>query len=672
MEKRGKSSKRAWLTSGPWALLVFFAVAAVYFLMSRESPTLSLKYGELIEILTAARDNPAITVRNLKVGHADIRGDLVTNDALSDGGDNASSTKTVPFRTLRLGLENDQGLHPLLKSAAGAAYQGEEEDSPFKGVTQLLLVSVVFIALLVGVLFAVRWMSGGSGPLTFGRSRAKVYAQRDVAITFADVAGIDEAVAELREVVDFLKRPEKYQALGGRIPKGVLLVGPPGTGKTLLAKAVAGEAEAPFFSLSGSDFVEMFVGVGAARVRDLFAQAEAKAPCIIFIDELDALGKSRAGNVTGSHDEREQTLNQLLVEMDGFDSNRGVIIMGATNRPETLDVALLRPGRFDRTVVVDRPDVNGRDAILKVHVRNVRLGPDVDLRHVASLTPGSVGADLANLVNEAALMAARAGKTQVMMAEFNEAVERAAVGLERKSRIMLPEEKQRVAFHEAGHALVACSLPNTDPVHKISIIPRGVGVGGYVLSRPDDDRHLMTRSQLESQIKICLGGTIAEEIIYDNEISTGATSDLSKANDIARRMVTEFGMSRLGRIFFHHDGGPAFLGGLREERGFSEETAREIDVESRGIIDGATVEVRDLLLARRSALEAVAHRLIEKETMEGVELRDLLMAHGAPPANVHTGVLEGWSPGDGGTELGTVEKHHHPDSRNGATGDGGL
>src|SRR5207253_2014173 len=311
--------------------------------------------------------------------------------------------------------------------------------------------------------------------------------------------------AELREIVDFLKTPERYQALGGRIPKGVLLVGPPGTGKTLLAKAVAGEADVPFFSLSGSDFVEMFVGVGASRVRDLFGQAESRAPCIIFIDELDALGKSRAGSIMGSHDEREQTLNALLVEMDGFDSNRGVIIMAATNRPETLDAALLRPGRFDRTVVVDRPDVNGREAILKVHVRNVRMGPDVNLRHVANLTPGSVGADLANLVNEAALMAARAGGERVTMAEFNEAIERVAVGLERKSRIMLPEEKQRVAFHEAGHALVACSLPNTDPVHKISIIPRGVGVGGYVLSRPDEDRHLLTRTQLESQIRICLG-----------------------------------------------------------------------------------------------------------------------------------------------------------------------
>ncbi|MBI1913684.1 MAG: ATP-dependent zinc metalloprotease FtsH [Planctomycetes bacterium] len=634
--------------------------------MNREPATQTLKYGELVEILSAAKDNPALLVSDVHVNEHDIKGKITFNDPVSDGDKNAPRKNTINFRTQRLGLENDQGLHAQLKSVVGASYQGAEEESAFKGVTNFLFIIIFFVALGVALLLMVRWMSGGGGPLTFGRSRAKLYAQQDVGITFDDVAGIDEAVAELREVVDFLKRPEKYQALGGRIPKGVLLVGPPGTGKTLLAKAVAGEAEVPFFSLSGSDFVEMFVGVGAARVRDLFGQADARAPAIIFIDELDALGKSRAGNLPGSHDEREQTLNQLLVEMDGFDSNRGVIIMGATNRPETLDVALLRPGRFDRTVVVDRPDVNGREAILKVHVRHVRMGPDVNLRHVANLTPGSVGADLANLVNEAALMAARAGRECVTMAEFNEAIERAAVGLERKSRIMLPEEKQRVAFHEAGHALVACSLPNTDPVHKISIIPRGVGVGGYVLSRPDEDRHLMTRTQLESQIRICLGGTLAEEIIFDNEISTGATSDLEKANNIARRMVTEFGMSRLGRIYFHDNGGPGFLGnGLRDTGDYSEQTAREIDVESRSIIERATDEVRELLVKRRAALEAVARRLIEKETMDGAELRDLLLAHGTVPHNVHTGVLEGWSPGDGGTELGAVPEHRR-DNRNGA------
>ncbi len=458
-----------------------------------------------------------------------------------------------------------RGLHDLLKEAVGAGFQGAEEESALKTIGGSLLSILFVVSLGVGLVLMLRWMMGGGSPLTFGRSKAKVYAQKDLDVTFQDVAGIDEAVAELREVVDFLKTPEKYQALGGRIPKGVLLVGPPGTGKTLLARAVAGEAEVPFFSLSGSDFVEMFVGVGAARVRDLFAQAESRAPCIIFIDELDALGKTRSGMAVGGHDEREQTLNQLLVEMDGFDSNRGVIIMAATNRPETLDAALMRPGRFDRTVVVDRPDILGREAILKVHARNVRLGPDVDLRRVAGLTPGSVGADLANLVNEAALMAARTGKDVVGMAELEEAVERGAVGLERKSRIMNADEKQRVAYHEAGHALVACSLPNTSPVHKISIIPRGVGALGYVLSRPEEDRYLVTQSELESQIKVALGGTLAEELVF-REISNGATSDLEQASRIARSMVKEFGMSRLGRVNFHERSGPGFLNGRRRRK----------------------------------------------------------------------------------------------------------
>jgi cell division protease FtsH len=492
-----------------------------------------------------------------------------------------------------------------------------------------VLFLVILIALGVSLFLLLRWMSGGGSPLTFGRSRHKLYAENDMEVTFKDVAGIDEAVAELREVVDFLENPGKYQALGGRIPKGVLLVGPPGTGKTLLARAVAGEAEVPFFSLSGSDFVEMFVGVGAARVRDLFAQAESRAPCIIFIDELDALGKTRSGIVVGGHDEREQTLNQLLVEMDGFDSDRGVIIMAATNRPETLDPALMRPGRFDRTVVVDRPDVTGREAILKVHVRNVKLGSDVDLRRVGSLTPGMVGADLANLVNEAALIGARRGKEMVTMAEFNEAIERAAIGLERKSRIMLPEEKKRIACHEAGHALVACALPNTDPVHKVSIIPRGVGVGGYVLQRPEDERMLLTQSEIESHIKVFLGGTMAEEIVF-GDISTGASNDLERCSELARRMVKQFGMSRLGRVSFGSTDGPHFLNGAvpaGEGHNYSEETAREIDLEVRTILDSATQEVRLILESRRKALEAVARLLVEKEVIDGEELDRLLEEH---------------------------------------------
>jgi cell division protease FtsH len=387
-----------------------------------------------------------------------------------------------------------------------------------------------------------------------------------------------------------------------------------------------------FFTLSGSDFVEMFVGVGAARVRDLFAQAESKAPCIIFIDELDALGKTRSVSGVGSHDEREQTLNQLLVEMDGFASNRGVIIMAATNRPEMLDPALLRPGRFDRTVVVDRPDINGREAILKVHARNVKLGTDVDLKHAARLTPGSVGADLANLINEAALMAARQGKEAVAMADLTEAVERLAVGLERKSRIMPEDEKQRTAYHEAGHALVSVMLPGCDPVHKVSIIPRGVGALGYVLSRPDDDRYTMTKTQLECRIKMALGGTIAEEIVFQ-DISTGASNDLQQVSNIARRMVKEFGMSRLGRIYFKEgEGGPGFLGnalGLESGRDYSEKTACAIDSEVRTIIDEATEQVRSILRRHRTALDAVARILIEKEVLDGEDLRKLIGSH--PP-----------------------------------------
>jgi cell division protease FtsH len=623
-QKKGKERGRwRWFGSGPVLAVLILLTCGIIWAVNREPSTIPLRYGEFKELLL----DKSVTFKNVKVGKTEIRGDIVTRDPVSGDEKNAEHSTTTSFRTPRIGLENDPELPALLQKSIGQAYQAEEEESGIKSV-YALLPTVLFVALfLVMILFLFRWLVGENSPFSFGRSRHKLYAQKDLAITFQDVAGIDEAVAELREVVDFLKTPERYQALGGRIPKGVLLVGPPGTGKTLLAKAVAGEAEVAFFGLSGSDFVEMFVGVGAARVRDLFAQAENSAPCIIFIDELDALGKTRAGNIVGSHDEREQTLNQLLVEMDGFDSNRGVIIMAATNRPETLDAALLRPGRFDRTVVVDRPDIVGREAILKVHSRHVRLGSDVDLRHVASLTPGSVGADLANLVNEAALMAARSDKEAVTMADFEEAVERGAVGLKRKSRIMQDDEKQRVAYHEAGHALVACALPNTHAVHKVSIIPRGVGALGYVLRRPEDDRYLMTRSELESQIKVALGGTLAEELVF-REVSNGATSDLQEASRIARSMVKEFGMSRLGRIHFREQTAPVFLPGSPwegdEERGYSEQTAREIDVEVSKIIADATEEVRAILRARQTALEAVALRLIEKEVIEGAELRQIL------------------------------------------------
>jgi cell division protease FtsH len=628
VQKRGKEKGRPWLNNGPWFVLLLLLTGGLWWMVSREPAGIPLKYGELKQIL----HDPGVTFQKVRAEHAEVLGEIVTRDPITDGVKNGLHVTTQSFHTSRLGLENDTSLPALLDKAA-PSYQGQEDDSAFRSISSLLFTFLVLVALGTILFLMIRWLSGGSSPLTFGRSRHKLYAEKDLHITFQDVAGIDEAVAELREVVDFLKTPEKYQALGGRIPKGVLLVGPPGTGKTLLAKAVAGEADVPFFSLSGSDFVEMCVGVGAARVRDLFAQAENRAPCIIFIDELDALGKTRGGSAIGGHDEREQTLNQLLVEMDGFDSNRGVIIMAATNRPETLDSALLRPGRFDRTVVVDRPDIVGREAILRVHARNVRLAPDVDLRHVASLTPGSVGADLANLVNEACLMAARNNKQVVAKAEFDEAVERGAIGLERKSRIMHIEEKQRVAFHEAGHALVACALPNTDPVHKISIIPRGIGALGYVLQRPEDDRHLRTQSELESDIKVCLGGTLAEELVY-REISNGATSDLERASHIARRMVKEFGMSRLGRVFFREQNGSPFLPGapvLNGEREYSEQTAREIDMELRKILSDATEEVRAILQGRRAALEAVAQLLVEKEVIEGSELRELLEQYNPGP-----------------------------------------
>jgi cell division protease FtsH len=498
------------------------------------------------------------------------------------------------------------------------------------------ILLITFALILLVFFFMMRRLNGATGPMQFGRSRGKLYAEEDLAISFTDVAGIDEAVEEVKEVVDFLKSPEKYQKLGGRIPKGVLLVGPPGTGKTLLAKAIAGEAGVPFFSLSGSDFVEMFVGVGAARVRDLFQQAQAKAPCIIFIDELDALGKSRGGSIVGAHDEREQTLNALLVEMDGFDSNSGVIVMAATNRPETLDAALMRPGRFDRHVLVDRPDVRGREEILKVHVKNVKLDPSVDLRHVASISPGFVGADLANLVNEAALLAARKEKTSVGMDEFNEGVERVTAGLEKKQRVMSAEEKRRVAYHESGHALVAYCLPNTDPVHKVSIIPRGFAALGYTMQRPDGDRYLMTQSELESQIQVLLAGTLAEEMIY-TDISTGAQNDLERASAIARSMVMEYGMSRLGRVNYRETHrSPFLIPNLGEDTGrqYSESTALEIDREVVRIINEGIEKVRHILESRRAALVALTERLIEIESIDTRELKRIIDENSSGPVIV--------------------------------------
>ncbi|HEV2122572.1 MAG TPA: ATP-dependent zinc metalloprotease FtsH, partial [Chloroflexota bacterium] len=466
--------------------------------------------------------------------------------------------------------------------------------------------------------------------LSVGRNRAKIYDRGDVSVTFKDVAGVDEAVAELREIVDFLKDPSKYQRLGGRIPKGVLLVGPPGTGKTLLAKATAGEAAVPFFSMSASEFVEMFVGVGAARVRDLFEQAKQKAPCIVFVDELDTIGRHRGGATAfGTNEEREQTLNQLLVEMDGFDSNKSVIIMAATNRPDVLDPALLRPGRFDRQIVVDKPDLEGREAILRVHAREVKLRPDVDLRVIAARTPGFAGAELANVVNEAALLAARAGRDAVVQADLEEAIDRVMTGLERKRRVLSEEERKRIAYHEMGHALVASVLPHADPVHKVSIVARGVAALGMTLQLPQGDRYLYTRDQLLDRLAMLLGGRAAEELTF-GQPSTGAQNDLHEATDLAREMVRDFGMSeRIGPLSFGDPRSGRFLRALSEWAGpppYGDETAQAIDAEIRTLVEDARNRARDLLRRHQRTLDALADELQQREVLTGAELKERIEA----------------------------------------------
>ena len=493
-----------------------------------------------------------------------------------------------------------------------------------------LLGSILSWILPLGIMFliwryAMKKMGPGMGVMSFSKSKAKLFAENETMVTFADVAGIDEAKEELQEVVEFLKNPAKFQKLGGRIPKGVLLVGPPGTGKTLLARAVAGEAKVPFFSISGSEFVEMFVGVGASRVRDLFSQAGSQAPCIVFIDELDALGKARGVAAFGGNDEREQTLNQLLVEMDGFESNKGVIIMSATNRPEILDPALLRPGRFDRQVMLDRPDINGREAILKIHSRKVLLGPDVDLHKIAGLVPGFAGADLANLVNEAALLAARKDKETVGAAEFDAAIDRVVGGLEKKNRVMNPQEKEIVAFHESGHAIVAESVKHADPVHKISIIPRGIAALGYTQQQPTEDRYLMTRPELLDRLAVLLGGRVAEELVF-GEISTGAQNDLQRATVIARSMVAEYGMSdRLGLVTYESARQPMFLPeNYTPNKTYSETKATQIDEEISAVMEQTHQRVRKILSERRQVLDELAHLLSEKEVVQGEELRQML------------------------------------------------
>jgi cell division protease FtsH len=477
-----------------------------------------------------------------------------------------------------------------------------------------------------------RTMAGGlgGGMMSVGKSGAKIYAEESVKVTFADVAGVDEAKEELAEIIGFLRDPERYGRLGARLPKGILLVGPPGTGKTLLAKAVAGEAGVPFFSISGSEFVEMFVGVGAARVRDLFEQARSRAPCIIFIDELDALGRARGiGPMMGGHDEKEQTLNQLLAELDGFDPRDGVVLLAATNRPEILDAALLRAGRFDRQVLVDRPDKLGRIAILEVHLKKAKLASDVAAAEIAALTPGFTGADLANLVNEAALLATRDESERVGMKHFNLAIERIVAGLEKRNRLLNPHERRVTAYHEIGHALVARALPGSDPIHKVSIIPRGIGALGYTIQRPIEDRFLMSRGELNNKMTVLLGGRASESIFFD-DISTGASDDLAKATDIARSMVTRYGMDEgVGLVslesersaFLERPGD--FATGRRE---FSEETAREVDCAVRALVQEAFERARDLLEHHRASVVEAAEKLLEKETLTGDELPEILAA----------------------------------------------
>jgi cell division protease FtsH len=516
-------------------------------------------------------------------------------------------------------------------------YTGEVESTWVQDLLSWIIPVVLFFG--VWMFLSRRVAQGlGGGLMSIGKSKAKVYVESDTGVTFADVAGVDEAKDELHELVEFLKDPQRYSRLGGRMPRGILLVGPPGTGKTLLAKAVAGEAKVPFFSISGSEFVEMFVGVGAARVRDLFEQARTKAPAIIFIDELDALGRARGIGPYGGHDEKEQTLNQLLVEMDGFDVRSGLVILAATNRPEILDPALLRAGRFDRQVLVDRPDKLGRIAILRVHMRKAKLATDADPEKIAALTPGFTGADLANLVNEAALLATRRGADAVTLDDFTNAVERMVAGLEKRNRLLNPKEREIVAYHEMGHTLVAVSLPGTDPVHKVSIIPRGVGALGYTIQRPTEDRFLMTREELDNKMSVLLGGRAAELVVFGH-LSTGAADDLIRVTDIARAMVTRYGMSdQLGSVAYDRERRPFMTGpemsSPQREEDYADETAATIDHEVRSIVQSAMERALSILREKREILDRSARKLLEKETLDEKDLVELIGPPAGPPIRV--------------------------------------
>ena len=587
-----------------YVLLGFWIVLIVHNILVSAFAIKTIPYSEFLNLL---KENKIIEVA--------IRADQIQGK-LKEG--ESGTDKEILFRTVRVDPETSQLLEQY-----SVPFKGEIESRFLANLLSWLIPIFIFFGIWF---FLMKRMTGQQpGFMTLGKNKAKIYMQEDIDVRFEDVAGVDESKQELMEVVEFLMDPGKFTEIGGKIPRGTLLVGPPGTGKTMLAKAVAGESGVPFFSMSGSEFVEMFVGLGAARVRDLFEQATKKAPCIIFIDELDALGKARGFGTSGGHDEREQTLNQLLVEMDGFDPNIGVILLAATNRPEILDPALLRPGRFDRNILVDRPDKKGREEILKVHLKNIKTEENLDIETLAGLTSGMVGADLANLINEAALLAVRRGKKKAGMPEFEEAVERVVAGLEKKNRLINPKEREIVAYHEMGHAIVASSLPGTDPVKKISIIPRGIAALGYTMQTPIEDRFLMNRSELFNRIATLLGGRAAEEIVFE-DISTGAHNDLARATDIARSMVKEYGMSaKVGQVYFAREKRNQFLNIPTEGAvDYSEATAELIDSEVREIISSQYKRTMEILLERRNILDDGAKILLEKEKIEGDELSDLM------------------------------------------------
>ena len=587
-------------------LLVIGGIWLALMLLNSLSSNTGIKTVPYSEFLQLAKEG---RVSEVAVSDNVIQGIMLT--------ENSDSGQGVRFQTVRV----DPAVSDLLDQN-GIEYSGKIQSNLLANLFSWIFPVLLFLGIWYFIMRRFQQQQGGF--MALGKNKAKIYMENDVQVKFEDAAGVDEAKQELVEVIDFLKEPERFTSIGGQIPRGILLVGPPGTGKTLLAKAVAGESKVPFFSLSGSEFVEMFVGLGAARVRDLFKQAKASAPCIIFVDELDALGKARGMGTMGGHDEREQTLNQLLVELDGFDPNMGVILIAATNRPEILDPALLRPGRFDRQILVDRPDKPGRKDILKVHLKKITAANDIDVDTLSGMTSGMVGADLANLVNEAALLSVRRSKTEVGMAEFEEAVERVVAGLEKKNRLINPMEKKIVAFHELGHAIVAMTLPETDPVQKISIIPRGIAALGYTMQVPTEDRFLMRRAELLNRIATLLGGRAAEEIIFD-DISTGAQNDLSRATDIARSMVKEYGMSgNLGQVYFAHKKQGQFLNPNQEGSGdYSAMTAHLIDKEIRQIIDEQYERSLEILKSKRDILNQAAETLLESETIQGEELKAL-------------------------------------------------